>query len=309
MKKVFLLIFLTSFIGCNPNKKYVEDVLDIIENNSFRKDSINWKLFRDNLINEVKKDDEIDVVHNLISKALYDLGDNHSFLLTKEMESKIYNDRNPIPNVYADTILGKIGYVKIPQFLGNDRQVNQFALNIQDRIKWIDSFDLNFWIIDLRGNSGGNMFPMYLGLAPILGDNISGYFKKSDNKLEPWYFKNNSVFIGEKKMLEIESSYKLKSKIKKVAILIDNDTGSSGEAIAIAFKGFSNSRFFGFPTYGVSTGNEVFELKNGTKLVLTTSIFMDRNKNLYGGKVKPDIISYQPKKEATEWLLKTNTNK
>ncbi|TVZ56893.1 peptidase S41-like protein [Lutibacter sp. Hel_I_33_5] len=309
MKNILFLCLLIFLVSCNKNKKYVEEAIEIIENNSIRKDSINWNSFKSNLLEEIKKEDDLTELHALISKALYGLGDNHSFLLTKDVQAKIFNDRNPIPRVYSDTISDKIGYIKIPQFLGNDRQVNQFANDIQDEIKWLDSYDLNNYIIDLRGNTGGNMFPMYLGLAPILGTDVSGFFKMTNDKLLPWSYKSNSVFVGDEKMLEIEDSYSLKSDIHKIAVLIDGETGSSGEAIAIAFKGMKNTKFFGQSTYGISTGNDVFVLSDGTKMVLTTSIFVDRNKKIYGGKVEPDAITYQPKKEAIEWLLNTNTNK
>lgn len=306
MKNILFLCVLIFLVSCNKKKRYVEEALEIIENNSIRKDSINWKSFRATILNRIDEKDDIKESHEHIRKALYKLGDNHSFLLTKDVEAKIFNDKNPIPRVYSDTISGKIGYIKIPHFLGNDRQVNQFANDIQDKIKWLDSYGLNNWIIDLRGNTGGNMFPVYLGLAPILGSDISGYFKKINNKLLPWSFKKNTVFVGDEKKLTIEDSYSLKSDIHKIAVLIDGKTGSSGEAIAITFKGMKNTQFFGQPTYGISTGNNVFELSDGTKLVLTTSIFVDRNKKIYGGKVEPDVYTYQPKKEAIKWLLNAN---
>jgi len=31
------------------------------------------------------------------------------------------------------------------------------------------------WIIDLRGNSGGNMYPMLAGLSSLLGEGVLGY--------------------------------------------------------------------------------------------------------------------------------------
>jgi carboxyl-terminal processing protease len=39
-----------------------------------------------------------------------------------------------------------------------------------------------------------------------------------------------------------------------VAVLVDRDTGSSGEGIAIDFRGRPETRFFGELTYGAATG-------------------------------------------------------
>ena len=76
----------------------------------------------------------------------------------------------------------------------------------------------------------------------------------------------------------------------KVAVLIDSLTASSGEAVAVSFKGRGNTKFFGKPSCGKSTGNQSFVLSNDAMLVLTTSVFADRNKNKYGGKIQPDVV-------------------
>lgn len=284
-------------------KEYVENAIDIMEKNSIRKDSIDWEVFRTNAIGQIKDQKGLSEMHHIISSAVYELGDNHSFLLTKEMEAKLFNEKNPLPFVESRLIDEKIGYLKIPSFIGNDRRAEELATIIQNEIRDLDKNETDLWMIDLRGNSGGNMFPMYLGLAPILKEGISGYFSMADKSLKAWSYKDNAVFVESDKKLEIKNSYTLKNANPKIAVLIDGDTGSSGEAIAIAFKGFSKTKFFGFRTYGVSTGNDIFELSDGAKLVLTTSVFVDRNKKIYGKQVEPDIYSYQPKKDAVEWLL------
>ena len=54
----------------------------------------------------------------------------------------------------------------------------QFLLpqQIQDQIKIMDHPYNIGWIVDLRGNGGGNMWPMLAGIGPILGEGIAGYF-------------------------------------------------------------------------------------------------------------------------------------
>jgi hypothetical protein len=49
----------------------------------------------------------------------------------------------------------------------------------------------------------------------------------------------------------------------KVAVLIDRRTGSSGEAIAIAFRGRPETRFFGDHTEGASIANDVVKPRPG----------------------------------------------
>ena len=42
------------------------------------------------------------------------------------------------------------------------------------------------WIIDLRGNGGGNMYPMLAGLKPFLGDTVLGAFVGPDKTRANW---------------------------------------------------------------------------------------------------------------------------
>jgi C-terminal processing protease CtpA/Prc len=73
-----------------------------------------------------------------------------------------------------------------------------------------------------------------------------------------------------------------------VAVLIDDATASSAEGVAIALRGRANTRFFGAPTYGVSTSNEGFKLSDGANLVITTGVMIDRNGHDQAHGVTPD---------------------
>ena len=56
---------------------------------------------------------------------------------------------------------------------------------------------------------------------------------------------------------------------------------------------------------GISTGNEGFTLKDGALINLTTSKFADRDKNIYGFSIEPDIeVSLTESIETAVKLLK-----
>ncbi|MSO60642.1 MAG: hypothetical protein EXQ50_00875 [Acidobacteria bacterium] len=67
-------------------------------------------------------------------------------------------------------------------------------------------------------------------------------------------------------------------------------TASSGEAIAIAFRGRSSTRLFGAMTRGLTTSNRVFPLSDGALLNLTTAAFADRTGTPYREGVTPDEV-------------------
>ena len=75
-----------------------------------------------------------------------------------------------------------------------------------------------------------------------------------------------------------------------MAVLTDNRTASSGEAIVIAFRKRPLTRSFGTPTYGVSTANRGFVLSDSATIYLTVSTMADRNGNQYGYKINPDEL-------------------
>jgi C-terminal processing protease CtpA/Prc len=98
-------------------------------------------------------------------------------------------------------------------------------------------------------------------------------------------------------------------------VLIDGVTASSGEAVAISFKGRPRTVLIGSHTRGLSTNNETIKLSDGAKLYLTTSGEADRNKVLYDAGIAPDIsitqgdVAYGDKADpgiraAVKWLSK-----
>ncbi|MDY7393786.1 S41 family peptidase [Aureibaculum sp. 2210JD6-5] len=303
MKKIILLLFLLLY-SCHSNKSYINKAIDIMEENSIKKDLVDWKKMRTQSLIEIKKNNTRENAYQIIRKNLSLIQDNHSMFLTKESLQKIYSKDNAPPDLNYDKIKDSIAYISIPSFLGNEKQTIDFAQQIQEIIKILDTEKVEKWIIDLRNNRGGNMWPMYLGLAPILREGVSGYFINSKGNYSEWVFKYNSVFEGKSKMLELKNSYKIKANKTKIAVLINSNTGSSGEAIAVMFKKFPNTLFFGGDSYGVSTGNSTYDMNDGAKLVLTTAVFADRTKEKYGQKIKPDVYSLDPRQSAVEWLEK-----
>jgi C-terminal processing protease CtpA/Prc len=71
-------------------------------------------------------------------------------------------------------------------------------------------------------------------------------------------------------------------------VLTSRATASSGEAVAISFKGRPRTRSFGIPTRGLSTSNAVFRLRDGATMFLTVATMADRTGRLYGSAVDVD---------------------
>ncbi|MBE7180885.1 MAG: hypothetical protein INR71_06700, partial [Terriglobus roseus] len=114
------------------------------------------------------------------------------------------------------------------------------------------------WIVDLRGNAGGNMWPMLAGIGFVLGDGVAGYFVSADSSIE-WSYQHGEASLQGKDMNNFSVGPPLSlPRLPNVAVLIDSGTVSSGEAIAISFQGRSSTRFFGSHTFGLSSANGMY---------------------------------------------------
>jgi len=305
MKNMFLAMLVVLFVGCTSPQSYLNKAVDIMEENSMNKNSIDWVKFRNKVLEKGNDAESIKDTYPAIQYALGLLGDHHSFFITPE-KCKSYNDPNlSVPEISTELIDKKIGYIKIPGFGGNrDERAQKFAQQIQDAIRELDRNNIKYWIVDLRDNTGGNMWPMLLGLGPILGDGIAGYIAGNNKTFISWGYSHGRVFSDKNQMLKLKTPYKLRNKIEKLAVIISKKTASSGEATAISFIGIRNSCLIGEPTYGVSTANKRFKLSDGAMINLTISKFADRNKKTYGYPIHPDIVDSTgtSMNTAIEWI-------
>jgi C-terminal processing protease CtpA/Prc len=94
-----------------------------------------------------------------------------------------------------------------------------------------------------------------------------------------------------------------------VAVIIGGQTASSGEVVAVAFRGRAQTRSFGSQTYGATTGAGWYRLIDGAELVLGSSFYVDRDGVVYKHAVDPDVEvsmlgSGDPQMRAAKaWLL------
>ncbi len=83
--------------------------------------------------------------------------------------------------------------------------------------------------------------------------------------------------------------YQLKN-TPKIAVLIGNNTASSGEAVAVAFSGQKNVRFFGQHTSGFANATYPFFLSDGACLLLPVMHFSNRLGQIFYTNMAPDEV-------------------
>ena len=297
-----------------PNKrtqKLLAEVSAIIKKNSIYSASMDWS----GMAKEIgslhwTENDSINysLVFRFFTVKLREAGDRHSHFYTKSVSNYV-KTYLPVLQPNAQYLDKGIGLIKVPYCSADQVNGRDFANKIRREIQRIDtSHKITGWVVDLRHNTGGNMWPMLAGLNALMDDGTVGYFiYPTSKKTERWISKNGRIALPVGKV----DTYKIKDTKLKIAILIDSMTASSGEMTAISFIGLPNVKVFGQPSAGLTTGNSSFKLSDGTTLNLATVYVADRTKKSYLSVITPDVVVNTNPAEtsdislntAKEWLL------
>lgn len=285
---------------------YLNSIIDLARVNSINRLTIDWTAYRNAVFAEAGSAQTIAELNPAIRVAITLLRDGHSSYRSVSGTTIFVGLRScSAPSLVALSPPSNIGAVAVGAFSGTTEQANAYARQIQDTIAARDRDDLIGWIVDLRSNGGGNMWPMIAGLGPILGDGPLGYFIGPTGAETIWEYRNGSSFSGTLPVTTVSPPYTLKRPAPRVAVLSDNRIASSGEATLIAFIRRPNTRSFGQSTCGLSTANATHPLSDGATLTLTTSLMADRAKTPFGDSIPPDELIDDPSRtiqRATEWL-------
>ncbi|MBF4510897.1 S41 family peptidase [Plantibacter sp. VKM Ac-2885] len=141
------------------------------------------------------------------------------------------------------------------------------------------------WVVDLRDNHGGNVWPMVAAVAPLLDDGTVETFESVDRSTVVSVSGGAVSSDGNRQSAATKPQPKVDGPI---AVVIDGMTGSSAEAVAIAFIGQSDVHVFGQPSYGFSTANQPVRLYDGAVVNLTVAVDADRTGKRYGVPIEPD---------------------
>lgn len=299
--------------------EYLKAAIDTIKDNSLMRDSIDWDDYSKQLLVYTDGVKTIRDTYPIIRYGIYMLSDNHSRFLTPpdslaastnpDTSSQAANYEKPT----ASYLGNNTGYISVPAFSGAGDLSNEYATILQKAIRKVDKEEnICGWVIDLRNNQGGNMYPMIAGLGPILEEGKLGEFHTPDT-VATWQYVEGKA-IGEHVNATVKNPYKIEATDIPVAVLIGPKTASSGEAVAISFMSKPNTKTFGLPSGGYTTGNSAYDLSDGATLIIAGAVMADRTGKAYYGKIYPDEeISFSKVEKndevvnrAIDWLSKQN---
>ncbi len=293
--------------GGTTGTAYLNALVDVMQINSVNRLRIDWPSFRAQVLAVTPDAPRPWDTYPAIRVALGLLGDRHSFYRLPGGVSNILNPSFPtdcgVASAPVTGVPADIGYVYVGAFSGTGGDV--FAAQIQQRIREQDTDEIRGWIVDVRRNGGGNMWPMLAGIGPILGMGTAGFFVAPTGTPTRWGYNAQGSFIGASVAQAVSTAYTLRRPDPRVAVLTDKGVASSGEAVVVAFRARGDTRSFGTETCGVPTANNGYNLSDGATLLLTTALDADRTGRTYDSPIAPDEVIADPSaalQRAIDWL-------
>ncbi len=270
-----------------PARKVLDEAISLVKENALRRNLVDWKVVEPQvraLAGGARKSSE---AYAAIQWLLSELGDRHSYFMppTGAKEFRSSGAQNPLPVVR--TLPDGVGYISVAGYRGGDREaMRAYARGVHVSLDSATPAARCGFVVDLRGNTGGNMWPMLAGLKPLLGDPRLGTFEDPSGASPPWIAGDIVGVSPPETLKRLEAA--------PVAILTGPRTASSGEAVTIAFSGRPLTRSFGQPTAGLSTANSNLPLSDGAIIFLTTATMADRTGKRYGDRIDPDELVAAP---------------
>jgi hypothetical protein len=270
-----------SLEGIVPAQAELDAAIGIVKENALRSPSVDWDMLVPKLRAQIGKDDWSLDAYPQIRELLAALQDHHSHLLSAA-EAKA--TRSPETAVALPTVEQRqdgMGYIAMPGFNSTEvHHVTSYVESASAGIARIAGSANTGWILDLRNDGGGNVWPMLAALRPFLGTAPLGYFKGRTGLSTSWKTQLDQLHPA-RASLDLSDA--------PLAVLTGPHTASAGEAVVIALKGRPHTRIFGMPTTGVPTGNRTFTLPDGAAIALTTTVELDRAQVEYDGPIAPDV--------------------
>ncbi len=186
-----------------------------------------------------------------------------------------------------------IGMIRMPSCTSESRAIEiAFADTTRSVITRLGAKGIRGWLVDLRVVTGGEIAPAMAGLGPLMGEGTLLGWQRPDGRRGRWTHHHGLVEYEpgappECRLVSVVSP-ELHVDSLPVAVLVGPRTSGAGEALALAFRGRANTRFFGEPTAGHGQARERIRLSDGAELRFATGILSDRNGRRLEGAFMPD---------------------
>jgi C-terminal processing protease CtpA/Prc len=310
-------------------KLVLDSSISLLKQYSFNKKNINWNKVKQTAYKKAagaKTWNDLAPVASYLFEAVNDhhgwlsVGDTnfnwnkkHDFKFSKEIKNEIAKGNRIVKKILP----GNIGYLRVPGMMLDTSLYNKTAQRLADSLCALNAEGATKFIIDLRLNAGGTMYPMIAGVSALLGNGKFIGSANSENIIENMCILEDGKFYSTQGgAAAVKNNCNQVSNSTPVVVLTSNLTGSAGECAAVTFKGRPHTIFIGEPTAGFTSENDghwIIEGKAG--IVIAESMLADRNGKIYSINIQPDELVWggdnfddylkdSKIKKAIEWLAK-----
>lgn len=281
-------------------QRYADIALEMMDQ-AYYADGAEWEAAQERVLETAGDADDYADLHGVLAEALDVAGGSHSFFLVPEEAAEYADESTADFRAPTVTVDGGVATVVVPD-LGNvseelqQRYADEAVADIAAAAP-----DACGWIIDLRDNTGGNMYPMLSGLSSLLPNGDAMQFRMASGAEMGVTVQDDGVGMHGNSMISVEETPKITD--QPIALLQSERTASSAEAVLTAFRGLDSVESFGEDSAGYTSGNSVYTLYDGAELVLTNSVYVDRDGvNLNEEPIRPDHVTDAPEEDARRWL-------
>ncbi|MDQ2738054.1 MAG: S41 family peptidase [Actinomycetota bacterium] len=183
---------------------------------------------------------------------------------------------------------GQLAYIALP---GIDQSLTTPYLAAGSALMHrLQDNQLNGWIVDLRSDDGGAVWPMLGTTQPLLGSGPIGSFVSPPAPASVVRITPTQITDGTNVAISMPTAPRQNASTQPVVVLTGPETGSSGEFAAITFRGRPCTTTMGNATGGFPTSNTDYRLSDGATLRLTTAFEADRTGRVYpDAPIQPDV--------------------
>jgi C-terminal processing protease CtpA/Prc len=280
-----------------PAAAYLRRALDLIAAHSMRRDEIGWPAFRQQTLRQLRGQRSVNEAQQAVQFALALLNDGHSYFMRPEQMTRL--GQGPVSNARTGrpardptaALLGDTAYIRVPGFAGgSQRDQARFATALQGAIAKLGEAGHCGWIVDLRANRGGNLWPLLVGLGPLLPAGSLGATVAPGESEQMFWYQDGKAGLGSSVRLRVHEPVILAGPLKPIAILIDGSTASAAEILAMALAGQPEARSFGEPSRGATTATRVLPLSDGAAMVLAVAATRNLAGERISGSLQPDEL-------------------
>lgn len=193
-----------------------------------------------------------------------------------------------------------VGYLLVPTIHADLETITPMAEAIRRCVIDLAAHAPRGWIVDLRLNGGGNLMPMLLGLSPLLRSGptevVAGTVDADGRLVQEWLLRGDELLwrddSGERVFASLPSAAPVEPITAPVAVLIGPLTRSSGQALALAFRGRGQCALVGAPSArGYTTVTAPVDLGQGVVLSLAVGFMADRSGRAERIRVEAEIAA------------------